>query len=333
MFRNFFFKYLIWASCFSSTGFFLGCATASMSESNMAQASQRQVAAEVPAIVNIDPSAFKQIFAISDVHGMYEPLLTLLRAGHVIDLQNHWVAGSSALVVIGDSIDKGPQSLDVLDLWISLRAEAEQQGGKLIHVLGNHEAEFLADPSNDQKATELLAELESRHLPLTELTTTATPRGLFLHTEPVAARLGQWLFIHSGYFPKQSWLDFSNQAQAVLSSQQYSSPFLLADDSVLECKDWEKDDSIRQSVLSRMDTIGLFGIMFGHQPKAFGIKARSSAQVGGRLIKIDNGMAPEGGSHPGSLLVFTTPQQLNTHTYPSIKIILPDGSTQNLKPE
>lgn len=333
MLEQFFSKNLFWIVCLFSSALSLGCSTKSIAENQIGSTNQRQVASEVPAVIIQDPSVFTQIFAISDVHGMYQPLLTLLRAAHVIDLQNHWIAGSSALVVIGDSIDKGPQSIDVLDLWIQLRSEAEAQGGQLIHVLGNHEAEFLADPSNDQKATELLAELSSRHLPLTELTTTTAPRGLFLHTEPVAARLGKWLFIHSGYFPQLSWSDFSNQAQAVLNEHQYSSPFLLADDSVLECKDWEKNDSIRQSVLNRMDTIGLFGIMFGHQPKAFGIKARSSAQAGGRLIKIDNGMAPEAGSHSGSLLVFSDPKQLNNKTYPSIKIIFPDGSSQDLKPE
>ncbi len=53
----------------------------------------------------------------------------------------------------------------------------------------------------------------------------------------------------------------------------------------------------------------------------------------GRLIKIDTGMPPEGGLHPGSILVFTNPSEMNLLKYPHIKIIYPDGSSSDLKPE
>jgi hypothetical protein len=281
-----------------------------------------------------DPSIYSQVIVMSDTHGMYDNLLTLLHAGAVIDGKNNWSAGKSLLIVTGDSIDKGAKSIEVISLWISLQQQAAAVGGRVIHTLGNHEAEFLAnpDPSN-KKAAELIAEMQSLRIPLSDLTTTSTPRGQFIHSEPVALRVGNWLFCHSGFYPEMAWNDFSSQADQVLSSQNYGDDFLIGDDSILESKKWELDAPTVNSMLGRFDSLGVFGVVFGHQPGAFGIKGRSAAKYQGRLIKIDNGMAPEAGSNPGSLLVFTSPAQMKTMSYPSIKIIYPDGSQKALRPE
>lgn len=287
-----------------------------------------------PGVVEINnASQFSKVFVISDVHGMYNQLLAILKAGHVIDAKNNWMAENSLLIVDGDSIDKGPQSLDILDLWIKLQVQSKKAGGNFIHVLGNHEAEFLADPTGDKKAAELLAELSAKNIPVSDLTTSNSPRGLFLHTEPVAAVVGKWLFCHSGFYPDMTWADFKDKSIHVTATEKYDSKFLIGNNSILEAKDWEKDKSTLKPVLERLNTMGLFGIVFGHQPGAFGIKGRSAAKAKGRLIKIDNGIPAEGGSHPGSLLVFTDPSQMNLLAYPQIKIINPDKTSYDLIPE
>jgi hypothetical protein len=310
---------------------FTGCATHGLPESSLRAP---QSLGSNPGVVGIDnPSAYSRVFAISDVHGMYEPLLALLRAGKVIDSSDTWIAGNALLVITGDSIDKGPQSIEVLNLWIKLQAQSGAAGGGLIHVLGNHEAEFLADPQDDKKAAELTAELQAKNIPISDLTSTQTPRGNFLHGEPVAARVGRWLFCHSGFYPDMTWADFTLKAKDVFAAQNYGDDFLIGTNSILEMKDWEKHKSMLTPVLTRMNTIGLYGVVFGHQPGAFGIQGRSAAKANGRLIKIDNGMPPESGSHPGSLLVFTNPSQMRDMALPQIKVIFPDGSSQDLQPE
>ncbi len=280
-----------------------------------------------------DASVFKNIYALSDVHGMYQRAIAILTAGKVIDQNQKWSAANSLLIIDGDSIDKGPQSLEVLNLWIRLQSEARQSGGDLIHVLGNHEAEFLADPSGDKKAKELMDELAAQNVSVTDLTLTNSPRGIFLHNEPVAAKIGHWLFCHSGFYPDMSWDNFTATAQQAIQSKNYASSFLIGDNSILEAKDWEKNSSILKSVLNRLDGLGIYGVVFGHQPGAFGIKGRSAAKANGRMIKIDNGLPPEGGLHSGSLLVFTNPAQMNTNIYPQIKIIQPDQTSYDLIPE
>lgn len=280
-----------------------------------------------------DPSKYSQVAAISDVHGMFDPLVVLLRASKIIDAQNKWIAGKTLLVVVGDSIDKGPKSVEALDLWIDLQSQAADAGGLVVHTLGNHEAEFLADPLNDKKAAELMKELRDRHIPVTDLTSTETPRGRFLHGEPVALKVGRWLFSHSGFYTSTDWGGFTTHAQQVLESQRYGDAFLIGDTSILGAKDWEKDGTSLDLVLKSLDAAALWGSVFGHQPDAFKIRGRSAAKKGGRLIKIDNGMAPEAGSYAGSLLVFTAPAQMLQPAYPQVKVVSPDGSTKLLQPE
>ena len=284
-------------------------------------------------IIAKDASKFRNVYAISDVHGMFQQAVTLLQAAKVIDSSNNWIAENSLLVIIGDSIDKGPQSLEVLDLWIQLQQQAVSSHGQVVHVLGNHEAEFLASPQGDSKAAELLAELKAKNIPISDLTSANTLRGQFLHQEPLALVVGQWLFCHSGYYPDMTWDNFTSKSQELLQAGTYSDDFIIGDSSILEAKDWEKNESSVSPVLARLDSIGIFGDVFGHQPGAFKIKGRSAAKYGGRLIKIDNGLPLEGGSHPGSILVFANPTQMNSKIYPEIQVIGPDGKPQLLIPE
>lgn len=275
-----------------------------------------------------DASVFSKVFVVSDVHGMFLQLVNNLKAAQVIDAQNNWIAGNSLLIITGDSIDKGPQSLEVLDLWIRLQEQAKKAQGQLIHTLGNHEAELL-NGSTD-KASELIAELKQRNTPLTDITGTSSPRGQFIHQEVLALEVGRWLFCHSGFYPSMAWLQFSQKAKSLLQQANYSDDFILGSNSVLEAKKWESNAN---EVIKNLDQAGFYGVVFGHQPKAFNIVGRSAALQNGHLIKIDNGMPPEGGSYPGSVLVFQKPSQMNQLSFPQIDIISASGSKTALVPE
>jgi hypothetical protein len=272
------------------------------------------------------PAQYSAIFVVSDIHGMYEPMLRLLQSARITDSQSHWAAGRSLLIVLGDSIDKGPNSIEVIDYWMQLSAEAAKQGGYVLHLLGNHEAEFLADPTDDQKATELLAELRSRGMSLFDMIDPSTPRGMFLRSMPVAARVGRWLFAHSGYISQGNFQQFSSEATQLLQSQSYINPFFTGDDSVLEMKKWWRADKPYRAPFEQwLSSNGFYGLVFGHMPEALNVIGSSAISRDGRLIKIDNGMAPEAGSHPGSVLVFPRPLDLTTGAPPHVWM-LPAGS-------
>jgi serine/threonine protein phosphatase 1 len=69
-----------------------------------------------------------KIFAIGDIHGCYEKLRELMERLPYDPQQD-------TLVFLGDYIDRGPQSREVLTYLCQLRREAE----KVVMLMGNHE--------------------------------------------------------------------------------------------------------------------------------------------------------------------------------------------------
>jgi hypothetical protein len=82
----------------------------------------------------------RRIVAIGDVHGDYQRLLEVLRTAALIDAKNAWIGGDTHLVLVGDFVDRGDHSAQVLDLLMDLEPQARKAGGQLHALLGNHEA-------------------------------------------------------------------------------------------------------------------------------------------------------------------------------------------------
>jgi Calcineurin-like phosphoesterase len=85
-------------------------------------------------------SGVDRVVAFADVHGAYAELVTLLRETGIVDAQDRWAAGQSHVVSLGDLLDRGADSRQVMDLLMRLQGEAQAAGGRLHVVLGNHEA-------------------------------------------------------------------------------------------------------------------------------------------------------------------------------------------------
>ncbi len=81
-----------------------------------------------------------QVVAIGDVHGAYPEFVSILQQTSLIDGNRKWIGGSAILVQMGDLLDRGRQSRDCLDLLMGLERQAKRRGGKVIPLLGNHEA-------------------------------------------------------------------------------------------------------------------------------------------------------------------------------------------------
>ena len=84
-------------------------------------------------------SGVDRIVAISDVHGAYDAMVRTLTNAGVIDDTQSWAAGSTHLVIVGDLLDRGPDSRRVMDLVMRIEGEAVKQGGRVHQLLGNHE--------------------------------------------------------------------------------------------------------------------------------------------------------------------------------------------------
>jgi hypothetical protein len=275
-----------------------------------------------------NPAAFNRVLAISDVHGMYDNLIPLLTAAKVIDAQKNWSAGKTLLVVVGDSIDKGPKSLDVIDLWISLSAQAEKQGGKLAYILGNHEAELLADPSGASMNSVFAHEISARGLTHEQVVSADSKYGKFLRSIPGFLSVGKWLFFHAGAIPDGPFPTTVGLVTEALKQGDYQNDIIIGDNSFLEQKDWAKKDV--EGNLKRLDKAGYYGIVFGHKPTAFGIEGKIGF-IKKRIFKIDTGMAPQAGAHTGEILEFQNPSDLMQSMTPTnVYAIGADGSKRAL---
>ncbi len=80
-----------------------------------------------------------RIVVVGDIHGAYAEFVRLLQATHVVDESLGWTGGKTHLVSLGDLLDRGAESRNVMDLLIRLQSEASAAGGQVIVVAGNHE--------------------------------------------------------------------------------------------------------------------------------------------------------------------------------------------------
>lgn len=296
-----------------------------------------------PWIAEIDQSEkFDRILVISDIHGMYrETLLPLLKKQKVIDPFGRWTAGRTLVIICGDSIDKGSESLEVLNFWDSLSRsnEVRDSGGQIIHLLGNHEAEFLATPEKNRKNSDIYAELTARSIqsghPNANVSLDGhSPEAKYMAAMPIAAVIGKqrkWLFAHSGYYPhKLKWDDFSKAVLNLLSVGNYGDKLVIGNDSILEAKDWWKDNGHSKKLADALLGMHFGGVVFGHQTSALKAKGQVGADVDNGIIrvKIDSGMAPvpEGLGTTGELLEISRPSDLNGANFPAMRALSLTGA-------
>lgn len=81
-----------------------------------------------------------RIVAVGDLHGDYQAWVTIARAAGLIDSSGRWSGGKAILVQLGDILDRQPDSLKIVHSLQQLQKEAPRSGGKVVVVLGNHEA-------------------------------------------------------------------------------------------------------------------------------------------------------------------------------------------------
>ncbi len=303
-----------------------------------------------PGIIEIkapELARYKRVIAVSDVHGMYYELWHLLLASGVIEMtaapdtasgadseklkwQPQWKGSGNLVIVTGDSIDKGPQSLAVLKLWHDLRQQTKNNN-RIVILLGNHEAEYLADPLHKKSLT-LHQELIGQGYKPNDLadpafvTKDGYPLGKFLRSLPLAARVGDWFFSHAGWLPDAGaiapgqtdpsarWTAFRAQATALVRAGKYADLVTAAGDDadaapsetqglfvpILEKKTDAKGKKWWKSEIptleAQLTAYGLYGSAFGHNPKAFGLEdaVGVSSSEDYRLIKIDSGLGVPG---------------------------------------
>ncbi len=164
---------------------------------------------------NPDQIGTRPITVIADVHGDFATMFKLLKKAQIIDDDGNWMAGNRILVSLGDLIDRGPDSRQILDFYMLLEQQAKEAGGAFEMALGNHEvmnirgdlryvskAEFAAFAGDEPK--ELRKEVYEDYLRYSKKDDTEEslakfnklyPPGFFGHINAYApdGKYGQWL--------------------------------------------------------------------------------------------------------------------------------------------
>ncbi|NAS30729.1 hypothetical protein GTQ40_07080 [Flavobacteriaceae bacterium R38] len=140
------------------------------------------------------------IAAISDIHGQYKTVIKLLKNNRIIDKDKNWSFGNGHFVITGDVFDRGPRVTEVLWFLYNLEKQAEQAGGKVHLLLGNHDVMVLN--GNLRSIHPKYAET-SKILgkPFHSLFNDSSVLGNWLRTRPVLIKINDLLFTHGGFHP------------------------------------------------------------------------------------------------------------------------------------
>jgi hypothetical protein len=306
---------------------------------------------EHPAIVELNTR--EDIYALGDVHGDYDRLVALLKAGNIIagkpprpeDIE--WKAGKAILVCTGDVIDRGDESLKVIALFRALLSAAAKAGGRVVVTMGNHEAAFLVNPAN-KLAKELLKELEAQKIDPQTVSAVRDSRGIgkFLHSLPLAVRVNDWFFAHAGHTRGRNLKQLDAELREGIDLAGFDIARVPALEGLIEARLnpavwWQKaGDSPAESkarLASYAKALGVNHLVIGHQPGKYTFPDQVVRRKGeifqaydGLIYLIDVGMSrgmDEGlGFSEGALL------HISAGDNPTVRAIFPKGPARQLWP-
>lgn len=244
------------------------------------------------------------LWAVSDVHGQKAALERMLvAAGLAVPTDRgeriRWnpSARRQLLVVAGDSIDGGDDSVGTVLLLRSLQREAEAAGSRVIVLLGNHEVAFLAGGGTSE-----LLWSASRWAEILDLPARPTAKelrqsafGEYLRALPIAAFVGTWLFAHGGYLGGGSdcaalQASLGRLAARVEPRDRAAFRALLDEGAIAGHRRWWAERDVLSSVKRRLDLLGLDGLVIGHDPDALGAAGTIAMSRSGWLMKLDTGL-------------------------------------------
>ncbi|MCL6220225.1 metallophosphoesterase [Zunongwangia pacifica] len=159
-----------------------------------------------------------QILAIADIESGFKTFRDFLITNQVVDKELNWIFGENHLVLLGDFVDRGFSTMQVLWFIYKLEQEASKQGGKVHFILGNHE---LKNMYGDHQAASLKytfvasmigksqSDLYSKHSVL----------GNWLSSKNVIEMINGNIFVHGGLHP-----DIANMNISIAEINDYLKP-------------------------------------------------------------------------------------------------------------
>jgi len=148
------------------------------------------------------------IVAISDIESGFKTFRDFLIANKVIDAHLNWIFSKGHLVLVGDFVDRGFSTTQVLWFIYKLEQEAEKQGGNVHFILGNHELYNMQGKyqSASYKYYGVASILGKQHH---ELYNKKSFLGKWLASKNTIELINGYLFAHGGIHPEIADFDIS----------------------------------------------------------------------------------------------------------------------------
>lgn len=244
-----------------------------------------------------------KIIAISDIEGNFNGLYSFLISNNVIDKNYNWIFGNGHVVFLGDFVDRGSQSAQVLWLIYKLEGEAMSHGGKVHYILGNHEVVNIEEVGYGENKYIQGDQDSSANIPFDEsnrvLFSAKSEIGKWLRTKNSIEKIGKYTFVHGGISPrlisfKPDFDKINNTIRENIENDLYTKPqknklanFLIGKEGPL----WYRGLAINYKYYNKVNKseykrIRIYfnspKIVIGHTPVE-----DIQTDFGGSLIKID----------------------------------------------
>jgi hypothetical protein len=148
-----------------------------------------------------------KLISISDIEGNFNAFYSFLLNNKVIDENYNWTYDTGHLVLNGDFFDRGAHVNQVLWFIYMLEEKAEEQGGKVHFINGNHEIlNLYGDVSYaKEKYIEVAKQISNeKHWDTASkfLYSNKSELGQWLRSKNVIEKIGPYIFVHGGINPR-----------------------------------------------------------------------------------------------------------------------------------
>lgn len=260
-----------------------------------------------------------RVVAVGDLHGDLDAAVGVLAMAGLVDEKGAWIGGDTILVQTGDTTDRGPRSLGVMELLRRLEGEAAAAGGAVHALLGNHEAMNLRGDWRYVSEADVaeFGGLEAREAAFSA----EAPIGAWLRTADSAVIVEGVVFVHGGIRPQWAALGapgISKAVQAALAGQ--ASPEILGDEGPLWYRGYaQAPEPVACAELGEaLIALSARRMVVGHSTRKDG---RIASRCGGQLLLIDTGISAHYGGHRAALEIRQNDAKA---LYPEGAVDLPD---------
>lgn len=260
-----------------------------------------------------------RLVGIGDLHADLPTALKVLQLAELVDAEGRWSGGDAVLVQTGDQTDRGPDSLEVIELLMRLQAEAEASGGRVQPLLGNHEVMNLMgdlryvspEDVQDFGSAAKRAEAFSAQGEL----------GKWLRSLPMVAVEQGVVFVHGGVteqYAKMGLKQLNGLAPGVLAGT--LPPTALGDSSPIWFRGYLRDPEVQAcaELDGALKALAARRMVVGHTTQRDG---QIASRCGGRLLGIDTGISSHYGGHSAALEISNGDARA---LYPQGAVDLPD---------